>query len=42
MDEYIIESPGSVYRIDTSEVTSQVEAAKQIKSILNQIGEKDE
>ena len=41
-DEWIIESSGSVYRADTTNVTSQEEAAKQIKAILNQIGEKDE
>lgn len=41
-DEWIIESSGSVYRADTAEVTSQEEAAKHIKTILEQIGVKDE
>lgn len=41
-DNWIIESSGSVYRADTAEVTSQEEAARHIKTILDQIGEKDE
>ena len=41
-DKWIIESSGSVYRTDTAEVTSREEAANQIKTILSQIGAKDE
>ena len=41
-NEWIIESSGSVYRADTSEVTSQEKAAINIKEILKQIGVNNE